>query len=133
MRYRKILAALCAATALLCMQPVHGYGSRESEKALAVDFQTFELDGQVHDLMWCGQNDEIILGQSSDGTIYRSRDRGLSWKRLKNLMHKAGQAVSDENQDVSIKKSVWLSIMKNLLTGMFCLDREGTQDDVESS
>ena len=82
------LAALCATSALLCVRPVlagNGYGG-SSDKALSVDFQTFELDGQVHDMLWCGQNDEIILVQSSDGTVYRSRDRGLSWKRLKNLM-----------------------------------------------
>jgi len=46
-------------------------------------------------MLWCGQNDEIILVQSSDGTVYRSRDRGLSWKRLKNLMAKQARDVAD--------------------------------------
>ena len=98
------MTALCATIALTFVKSVqagNGYGGT-SDKALAVDFQTFELDGQVHDMLWCGQNDEIILVQSSDGTIYRSRDRGLSWKRLKNLMAKQGQSVADDSQDVSI-------------------------------
>jgi hypothetical protein len=51
-------------------------------------------------MLWCGQNDEIILVQSSDGTVYRSRDRGLSWKRLKNLMAKQGRDVADDSQDI---------------------------------
>ena len=51
-----------------------------------VEYQTFELDGDIQDMMWCGQNDESILVQTSDGTIYRSKDRGYNWKKLKNLM-----------------------------------------------
>jgi len=26
-----------------------------------VEYQTFELDGDIQDMMWCGQNDESIL------------------------------------------------------------------------
>mmetsp|Transcript_36631 Transcript_36631/g.48088 ORF Transcript_36631/g.48088 Transcript_36631/m.48088 type:complete len:134 (+) Transcript_36631:145-546(+) len=68
--------------------------------AAKVDFQTFDLDGQVHDLMWCGFNDETILMHTTDGTIYRSRDRGLSWKRLKNLLQKQANQVADEMQEI---------------------------------
>jgi len=46
--------------------------------------------------MWCGFNDETILMHTTDGTIYRSRDRGLSWKRLKTLLQKQGSQVADE-------------------------------------
>ena len=76
-------------------------GGSNKKMSAAVDFQTFDLDGQVHDLMWCGYNDEIVLMQTSDGTVYRSRDRGLSWKRLRSLLHKQGYHVADEDQDVS--------------------------------
>ena len=71
------------------------------DMASAVDFQTFDLDGQVHDLMWCGYNDEVVLMHTSEGTIYRSRDRGLSWKRLKGLLQKTAFGVADEDQEVS--------------------------------
>ena len=66
-----------------------------------VEFQTFELDGEISDMMWCGTNDETILVQTSDGSIYRSRDRGSTWKRLKSIMEKYGSEVSDEGQEVS--------------------------------
>jgi len=88
--------------------------------AAKVDFQTFDLDGQVHDLMWCGFNDETILMHTTDGTIYRSRDRGLSWKRLKNLLQKQANQVADEMQEVSIAK---LRYLRRFLTGNFCLIR----------
>jgi hypothetical protein len=61
---------------------------RYEDIALNIDFQTFELDGHVHDILWCGSTDETILVQTDDGTIYRSRDRGANWKRLKSLMQK---------------------------------------------
>ena len=36
---------------------------QKSESSLAdrVDFQTFELDSEVQDLVWCGVNDENVL------------------------------------------------------------------------
>ncbi len=68
-----------------------------AQSSSAIDFQTFDLDGQVHDLMWCGYNDETILMHTSDGTIYRSRDRGANWKRMKSLLHKQGSNVADED------------------------------------
>ena len=73
--------------------------------AAAVDFQTFDLEGQVHDLMWCGYNNEIILMHTSEGLLYRSRDRGLSWKKMQSALHKQGYNVADEDQDVSLKHS----------------------------
>jgi len=91
------LTALCATIALTCLESVQ---ASNNDKALSVDFQTFELDGSVHDMLWCGAGDEIILVQSSDGTVYRSRDRGLSWKRLKNLMAKQARDVADDSQDI---------------------------------
>ena len=86
----------------------------------AVDFQTFELDGQVHDLMWCGAQDEIVLLQSSDGTVYRSRDRGSSWKKLSGLMNKQGYQVIDDDQEVSAQQ--WR------LNSLFFTDRQSPQN-----
>ena len=91
----------------------------------AVDFQTFELEGEVKSILWCGNNDEIILLHAADGSIYRSRDRGESWKRLKNLMMKQGNMVADENQEVSFP---FRKTKHNL-----CLDWNCPQNHVESS
>ena len=72
------------------------------DMSASVDFQTFDLDGQVHDLMWCGYSDEVVLLHTNEGTIYRSRDRGLSWKRMHTIMQKTATKVMDEpDQDVS--------------------------------
>jgi len=62
-----------------------------------VDFQTFELDSEIQDLVWCGANDENVLVQTSTGSIYRSRDRGSNWKKLKALMQEQAKKVADED------------------------------------
>ena len=54
--------------------------------------------------MWCGKQNDVILVQTGDGGIYRSKDRGGSWKKLKSLMMKVGEEVADQNQDVRIIK-----------------------------
>ena len=89
-----------SAVARMGSQPQAG-GKAPNNMSAAVDFQTFDLDGQVHDLMWCGYNDEVILMHTNDGTIYRSRDRGMSWKRLQSLLAKQGLQIVDDDQDVS--------------------------------
>lgn len=79
------------------------YGTVQSSFADTVDFQTFELDGNVKNMLWCGPQDEIILVQTTDGSVYRSRDRGSSWKRLKSVMEKQASQIVDDNQDVRIR------------------------------
>ncbi len=107
-RIATLLSTLLASSVLFTSQALARMSSTQNKKTSAhgqmasqVDFQTFDIDGQVHDLMWCGYQDEIVLLHTTDGTIYRSRDRGLSWKRLRNLLHKQGIQVADEDQEVS--------------------------------
>ena len=51
--------------------------------------------------MWCGTNNDVILVLTEKGTVYRSRDRGYSWKKLQGLIGKVGQSVADQGQEVS--------------------------------
>ena len=47
-----------------------------------IDYSKYDLDGMVSDMMWCGASNEVILVLTEPGTVYRSRDRGSSWKKL---------------------------------------------------
>jgi len=66
-----------------------------------VSFQIFEIDSPLLDIMWCGPTNEVILVQSESGTVYRSRDRGDSWKKLHSIMHQTGLSVVDDESQVS--------------------------------
>jgi photosystem II stability/assembly factor-like uncharacterized protein len=63
-----------------------------------VNFQIFEIDSPLTDIMWCGNTNDVILVQSEAGTIYRSRDRGDSWKKLHSIMTQTGMSVMDDGQ-----------------------------------
>jgi hypothetical protein len=65
-----------------------------------VDAFKHELDGQVKDILWCGALNEAILVLTDPGTLYRSRDRGQTWKKLQSLMGKTGASVLDQGQQV---------------------------------
>lgn len=60
------------------------------------------MDGLVRDIMWCGSNDDVILVLTERGTVYRSRDRGYSWKKLQGVIGKVGQSVADQGQEVRL-------------------------------
>lgn len=47
-----------------------------------IDYNKYELDSMVNDMMWCGAQNEAILVLTQLGTVYRSRDKGSSWKKL---------------------------------------------------
>lgn len=69
-----------------------------------------EIDSALVDIMWCGNTNEVILVQSTRGTIYRSRDRGDSWKKLHSLMLKTGASVIEEGeQDIGKVKKMMQS------------------------
>lgn len=51
-----------------------------------VSFNIFEIDNKLIDILWCGNTNEVILVQTDSGTIYRSRDKGDSWKKLRSMM-----------------------------------------------
>jgi len=48
--------------------------------------------------MWCGNTNEVILVQTQEGTIYRSRDKGDSWKKMHSAMQQTGLSALDVGQ-----------------------------------
>jgi len=71
-----------------------------------VDSQFFEIDANVKDMLWCGNDNEAIIVQTVNGQIYRSRDKGGNWKHLTTMMKKSGEAIADENQKIGRIQSI---------------------------
>ena len=63
----------------------------------SVDFQMYDIDGQVHDILWCGEQDEIVLMHTDEGAVYRSRDKGSSWKQIHSQLGRHASEVVDED------------------------------------
>jgi photosystem II stability/assembly factor-like uncharacterized protein len=62
-----------------------------------IDYNKYEMDAPISDMMWCGTSNEVILVLTSAGTVYRSRDRGQRWKKLQGVMAKTGNEVKDDD------------------------------------
>ena len=58
-------------------------------------YPSFEIDGPLLHILWCGTANEVILIHTNSGSIYRSRDRGESWKKLHAEMKRMGFEVID--------------------------------------
>jgi len=57
-----------------------------AQAADQVNFKTFSISEPVNDIMWCGDDNSIILSKTTEGSIYRSRDQGENWKKLEKTM-----------------------------------------------
>merc|ERR1711988_1276637 len=73
-----------------------GFNQVQGANTDKVSFNIFEIDNKLIDILWCGNTNEVILVQTDSGTIYRSRDKGDSWKKLRSMMKQSGAGVLDE-------------------------------------
>jgi photosystem II stability/assembly factor-like uncharacterized protein len=99
-RSRAGISTVASLASLLLLAP-NALSEVRAAQPDKVDFQIFEIDSPLSDIMWCGNTNDVILVQSNLGTIYRSRDRGESWKKLHTIMQQTGMSVIDDNQTVS--------------------------------
>lgn len=84
---------MAAIVALLCMAAGVAGGPNTDQ----IDYNKYEMDAQVSDMMWCGGQNEVILVLTGKGTVYRSRDRGSSWKKLQSVMKQVAGEVADSD------------------------------------
>ena len=98
--FRSGASWMASLAALLLISPT-AMGGVEAANTDKVNFQIFEIDSPLSDILWCGNTNDVILVQSQAGTIYRSRDRGDTWKKLHSIMTQTGMSVVDEGQSVS--------------------------------
>ena len=63
-----------------------------------VSYQAFEIDSPLVDILWCGKGNDVIFVQTQFGTIYKSKDKGDSWKKLHSLMHQVALGIAADSQ-----------------------------------
>jgi hypothetical protein len=64
-----------------------------------IDLQHFDLDSKPIDLLWCGASRDTVLVITELNSLYRSDDKGFSWKKLNDVMTKTGTAELDQNDN----------------------------------
>lgn len=49
-------------------------------QAKSIKTATFGANAPLRDILWCGQNSEIMLVHTIQGEVYRSSDKGTTWQ-----------------------------------------------------
>lgn len=83
----------------------------------SVEFKPFEMDSTPQELVWCGNAREVILVMTENSSLYRSEDKGFSWKKLNDILQSKGkdELDPDENEIGKISEILMSPVDKNLV------------------
>lgn len=65
----------------------------------SVDYKSYDLDSTPKDLVWCGSTRDTVFVLTETSSLYRSDDKGFSWKKLNDIMTHTGQEQLEENDN----------------------------------
>jgi len=73
-----------------------------------IDFKLFELDSNVNDIIWCGNNKESIILLTEMYSLYKSDNRGITWKKLNDILLLTGKEEVADGNEVNIISKIHL-------------------------
>lgn len=59
-----------------------------------------KLDGVMQELVWCGDENQIIIIRTETNSVYRSENRGASFKKITKHMQKAADEIVDDSAEI---------------------------------
>jgi len=65
----------------------------------SIDVQHFDLDSKPIDLVWCGPTRDTVFVLTELNSLYKSEDKGFSWKKLNDLFLNTGKDQLEENDN----------------------------------
>lgn len=83
----------------------------------SVDYRAFDIDSTPRDLIWCGNNRDNILLLTENSSLYRSEDKGFTWKKLNDILINKGQEQlePDDEQIGKVSEILLSPVDKNLV------------------
>ena len=64
-----------------------------------VEHRQYDLDAPPKDLVWCGVNRDTVLLLTEVNSLYKSEDKGFSWKKLNDIFTNTGKDQLEENDN----------------------------------
>jgi hypothetical protein len=64
-----------------------------------IDFKQYDIDANPKDLVWCGPNRETVFVLTELNSLYRSDDKGFSWKKMNDIMTNTGKQELEEHEN----------------------------------
>ena len=65
-----------------------------------VEFQSNELDSPIQNVLFCGADNEVMLGLTKKRSVYRSENKGFSWRPLQTILQREGTAQAEAGQNL---------------------------------
>ena len=67
----------------------------------SVEFKFNKINSMISDIVWCGKNKEFIFALTEDSYLYRSTDKGFSFKNINNIIKTtAEEELANPKKDV---------------------------------
>jgi hypothetical protein len=70
-----------------------------TKSAGVVDFKLTELDSPPLDIIWCGSSRDTVITLTVNNSLYRSDDKGFSFKKLNDVLMHTGKQELEENDN----------------------------------
>ena len=64
-----------------------------------VEYRQYDLDSSPKDLVWCGQNNDTVMVLTELNSVYKSEDKGFSWKKMNDIFTNTGKDQLEENEN----------------------------------
>jgi hypothetical protein len=64
-----------------------------------VDLKQYDLDSETKDLIWCGAGRDVVLILTETNSLYKSEDKGFTWKKLNDIISSTGKEQLEENEN----------------------------------
>lgn len=82
-----------------------------------VDYKSFDLDSAPRDLVWCGSTRDTVFVLTETNSLYKSEDKGFSWKKLNDIMNHTGkeQLDPDDSEIGKVSEIIHSPVDKNLV------------------
>jgi hypothetical protein len=73
-----------------------------------IEHKQYDLDAPPKELIWCGPNRESVLLLTEADSLYKSEDKGFTWKKLNDILTTTGKEQLEENENEVKKYSKFL-------------------------
>ncbi len=65
------------------------------------------MDSSIKELRWCGKSSLVLLALTDKASVYTSRDKGFTWKKINDLIYR----IQDESNEKKGRSDVNINII----------------------
>lgn len=74
-----------------------------------VELQALDLDSPVADVLFCGSESEVMLALTQKRSVYRSENKGFSWRLLQSILEREGMVHAEDSKSMGQVTKLLLS------------------------